>query len=103
MAMFAREKETFLRKFLKLERGLPSHDTFSRIFRVLDPEQLRGCFQRFMARFAESRPAPRRNGSEHRHRSRDRSNPLHESPRLGCRVAIDCETRALCAMQQLLT
>jgi hypothetical protein len=30
MAMFAREKETFLREFLKLEHGLPSHDTFSR-------------------------------------------------------------------------
>jgi hypothetical protein len=25
MAMFAREKETFLREFLKLEHGLPSH------------------------------------------------------------------------------
>jgi len=54
MAMFAREKETFLREFLKLEHGLPSHDTFSRIFRLLDPEQFRACFQRFMARFAES-------------------------------------------------
>jgi DDE_Tnp_1-associated len=53
MAMFAREKGTFLREFLKLERGLPSHDTFSRIFRLLDPEQFRACFQRFMARFAE--------------------------------------------------
>jgi len=54
MAMFAREKETFLREFLKLEHGLPSHDTFSRIFRLLDPEQFRACFQRFMARFAET-------------------------------------------------
>ena len=54
MAMFAREKETFLREFLKLEPGLPSHDTFSRIFRLLDPEQFRACFQRFMARFAET-------------------------------------------------
>jgi hypothetical protein len=50
MAMFAREKETFLREFLKLEHGLPSHDTFSRIFRLLDSEQFRACFQRFMAR-----------------------------------------------------
>ena len=43
---------TFLRSFLKLENGPPSHDTFSRLFRLLDPEQFRGVFQRFMARFS---------------------------------------------------
>ena len=48
MAMFAREKEAFLRQFLKLEKGLPSHDTFSRVFRLLDPEQFSACFQKFM-------------------------------------------------------
>jgi predicted transposase YbfD/YdcC len=54
MSIFAREKETFLREFLKLEHGPPSHDTFSRVFRLLDPEQFGACFQRFMARFAET-------------------------------------------------
>jgi len=54
MAIFARQKEEFLRKFLKLEGGLPSHDTFSRIFRLLDPEQFRACFQRFTERFAQA-------------------------------------------------
>jgi predicted transposase YbfD/YdcC len=54
MAIFGREKETFLRGFLKLEHGPPSHDTFSRIFRLLDPEHFGACFQRFMARFAEN-------------------------------------------------
>ena len=52
MADFAEEKEVFLREFLVLENGLPSHDTFSRVFRALDPEQFRRCFQDFMARFA---------------------------------------------------
>ncbi len=52
MATFARSKETFLRSFLKLENGLPSHDTFSRLFRLLDPNQFRAAFQRFMERFA---------------------------------------------------
>jgi predicted transposase YbfD/YdcC len=51
MARFVRAKEPFLRGFLKLENGLPSHDTFSRLFRLLDPEQFRATFQRFMARF----------------------------------------------------
>jgi hypothetical protein len=53
MAVFAEAKETFLRGFLKLENGLPSHDTFSRLFRNLDPDQFRGSFQRFMAQFSE--------------------------------------------------
>jgi hypothetical protein len=54
MAEFARVKLGFLRGFLKLEHGAPSHDTFSRLFRLLDAEQFRGCFQRFMARFAKT-------------------------------------------------
>jgi len=54
MARFARAKLEFLRGFLKLEHGAPSHDTFSRVFRLLDPEQFGRCFQQFMASFAET-------------------------------------------------
>ena len=54
MADFAEEKEGFLREFLVLENGLPSHDTFSRVFRALEPAQFRRCFQDFMVRFAET-------------------------------------------------
>ena len=36
METLAREKEAFLRGFLKLERALPSHDTFSHPERVND-------------------------------------------------------------------
>lgn len=54
MADFAEEKEVFLREFLSLDNGLPSHDTFSRVFRALKPEQFRACFQTFMTRFAET-------------------------------------------------
>jgi len=52
MALFAETKEPFLRSFLKLSNGLPSHDTFSRLFRTLDPQQFRASFQRFMAAFS---------------------------------------------------
>ena len=75
MHVFGRAKEGFLRKFLKLEHGPPSHDTFSRVFRLLDPDQFRTCFQRFMARFgAKTRsggPARQRDaiGFELHHRS----------------------------------
>ena len=65
MAEFAQAKEEFLRGFLKLKHGVPSHDTFSRVFRLLDPEQFRTCFQRFMAQFGATcggviaiKPAP---------------------------------------------
>lgn len=51
MAEFAEAKEPFLREFLALENGLPSHDTFSRVFRLLDPDQFGLCFRRFMAEF----------------------------------------------------
>jgi predicted transposase YbfD/YdcC len=54
MADFAEEKEAFLREFLSLNNGLPSHDTFSRVFRALEPEQFRRCFQDFMGRFAQT-------------------------------------------------
>lgn len=53
MAEFAEQKEVFLRRFLRLRHGPPSHDTFSRVFRALDPQQFRRCFQVFMDRFFE--------------------------------------------------
>ena len=54
MAVFAEAKQEFLGNFLQLKNGVPSHDTFSRVFRQLDPDQFRACFQRFMARFSET-------------------------------------------------
>jgi predicted transposase YbfD/YdcC len=53
MAMFAEERIEYLRQFLPLENGPPSHDTFSRLFRLLDPKQFHACFQVFMSRFFE--------------------------------------------------
>ena len=34
-ADFARDREALFRQFLELPGGLPSHDTFSRLFRLL--------------------------------------------------------------------
>src|SRR5258708_1943534 len=53
-AVFGRAKEELLGKFLVLKNGIPSHDTFSRIFRLLDPKSLERSFRRFTAAFAES-------------------------------------------------
>ena len=53
MAEFGLAKEGLLRQFLRLEHGIPSHDTFSRVFRVLDPQAFEPVFRRFIAEFAE--------------------------------------------------
>jgi len=53
MAVFGRAKEPLLRRFLRLEGGIPSHDTFSRIFRLLDPDAFEASFGRFVAAFAQ--------------------------------------------------
>jgi predicted transposase YbfD/YdcC len=52
MAAFARAKLEVLRQVVDLEHGAPSHDTFSRIFRRLDPEPFEAAFARFTAAFA---------------------------------------------------
>lgn len=38
MENFSKTHKDFLRTFLKLKHGIPSHDAFSRLFRILDPE-----------------------------------------------------------------
>jgi predicted transposase YbfD/YdcC len=48
MADFAAAKEAVLREFLALEGGPPSHDTFSRVFRLLDPARFAACFQAYL-------------------------------------------------------
>jgi len=54
MALFGRAKLDLLRQVLKLEHGAPSHDTFSRVFRLLAPEPFEAAFTRFSAAFAGS-------------------------------------------------
>ena len=52
MALFGRSKEALLRRFLRLPGGIPSHDTFSRVFRLLDPAAFETCFGRYVAALA---------------------------------------------------
>ncbi len=64
MPLFGQAKEPFLRQFLTLKHGVPSHDTFSRVFSakplglrgLLDPAAFAACFTRFMHRFADTLP-----------------------------------------------
>jgi hypothetical protein len=36
-----------LKTFLDLPNGIPSHDTFRRVFMLIDPDAFEGCFTRW--------------------------------------------------------
>jgi predicted transposase YbfD/YdcC len=50
---FGSEREGWLSQFLELPAGIPSHDTFNRVLRLLDPVELQSCFLRWMQAVAE--------------------------------------------------
>ena len=52
--LFATAKEKWLRTFLPLPNGIPSHDTIYRVFRHLDPDSLQKCVIGWMQAVAES-------------------------------------------------
>lgn len=41
---FGKAKEEWLRTFLRLPEGIPSHDTFNRVFSALNPDELESSF-----------------------------------------------------------
>jgi hypothetical protein len=87
MALFAKAKEPFLRGCLKLANGLPGHDTFSRLFRLLDPLRFRAAFQRFMASFSKGFQGVLAIDGKVVRRSFDRASgksPLHMVSAWGC-------------------
>jgi len=45
---FAKDQEAWLRTFLELPSGIPSHDTFNRVFRLLDPRTFGDVFLAWM-------------------------------------------------------
>lgn len=46
---FGRCKEKWFKTFLELPHGIPSHDTFARVFARLDPDSFETCFKEWMA------------------------------------------------------
>ena len=45
---FGHEKQDWFGKFLELPNGIPSHDTFDRVFGRIKPEQFQQCFLDWM-------------------------------------------------------
>jgi hypothetical protein len=52
MEVFGKAKEKWFRTFLELPNGIPSHDTFRRVFMLLDREQLQTCFRNWVREVA---------------------------------------------------
>jgi predicted transposase YbfD/YdcC len=48
VAAWSRAHTIWLRQFLVLKHGIPSEDTFLRVFRLLDPKQFEACFRRWV-------------------------------------------------------
>jgi predicted transposase YbfD/YdcC len=51
--LFGKSKEKWFRGFLELPHGIPSHDTFGRVFGRIEPEQFQECFREWIAAVEE--------------------------------------------------
>ena len=45
---YGQAKKEWLKRFLELPNGIPSHDTFARIFSLIDPQNFQECFVSWM-------------------------------------------------------
>ena len=53
IAEFGKAKEKWLRNFLELPHGIPSHDTFGRVFSMIQPKKFQECFVSWIQSVAE--------------------------------------------------
>lgn len=54
---FGRSKETFFRRFLELQNGMPAHDTFRRVFQAVCPLALQQCLVGWLKGLRQRTPA----------------------------------------------
>jgi hypothetical protein len=50
---YGQAKKTWLRTFLELPNGIPSHDTFRRVFAQIDPEAMESSFRHWVGTLME--------------------------------------------------
>lgn len=52
--IFGKCKAKWFATFLDLPHGIPSHDTFARVFAKLDPDEFESCFRQWMAHLSDT-------------------------------------------------
>ena len=53
---FGRKRRDWLKGFLRLAHGIPSHDTFERVFERLNPQAFQTCFRQWVRAIQEALP-----------------------------------------------
>jgi predicted transposase YbfD/YdcC len=51
--VFGKQRQKWLRRFLRLPHGIPSHDTFERVFDRIDPQAFQACFRQWLEVFSD--------------------------------------------------
>jgi predicted transposase YbfD/YdcC len=54
VVIFAKRRRVWLESFLRLPNGIPSHDTFERVFERLDPQAFQACFRQWIEALAQT-------------------------------------------------
>jgi predicted transposase YbfD/YdcC len=111
--LYGRSMQAWLKTFLALPNGIPSHDTFRRVFMLIDPDAFEACFSRWAQSLAvgserevvavDGKTVRRSGGCRHDH------GPLHlvsawasgRGLALGQR-AVDGESNEIAAIPELL-
>lgn len=105
-AEFAEDREPLLREFLSLENGLPSHDTFSRVFRLLDPQAFGRAFEAFLTDLGEDGAGVLAIDGKTLRRSFDRAagrSPLHVVTAFGADARMSLGQRAVAVGENEIT
>jgi predicted transposase YbfD/YdcC len=109
---FGKTKEVWLKTFLELPNGIPSHDTFGRVFARLDPKQFEECFLTWVRGVTDKITGVVAIDGKTLRRSHDRANgkkALHlvsawasENRMVLAQVAVDEKSNEISAIPELL-
>jgi predicted transposase YbfD/YdcC len=105
-AEFAEDRQELLREFLRLENGLPSHDTFSRVFRLLDPAAFGRAFEAFLVDLGADGAGVLAIDGKTLRRSFDRAagrSPLHVVTAFGAQARLSVGQRAVAPGENEIT
>ena len=56
MELFCKLHKEFLKEYFQLPNGIPSHDTFCRVFSALNPDEFQSCFVEWIKFVIETFP-----------------------------------------------